>query len=169
MPIFPGPVSHNNPNAPILDATGNQVKGFGFFATTSARALLSSNLRVEGFLAIVDTTPFIYTSSSLTDSDWGDTSNWTEIGSGSGLDNVVEDDTPQLGGDLDVYDGTTTHSIINSNSGDDIQFTPTVTGKINLDGLVQFKQFDPASPPDAFEGGMYADTDDNLYFGVSTG
>ena len=168
MPIFPGPVSHNNPNAPILDATGNQVKGFGFFATTSARALLSSNLRAEGFLAIVDTTPFIYTSSSLTDSDWGDTSNWTEVGSGSGINNLHEDTTPQLGGNLDVHYNGTTRSIINSNSGADIQFTPTSTGKINLDGLVQFKQFDPASPPDPFEGGMYADTNDNLYFGVSS-
>ena len=162
MPIFPGPVSHNNPNAPIVNATGNQVVGFGFFDTTNDRNALASGLQVTGYLAIVGSTPYIYQGGG-----WTDASNWTEVGSGSGLENVVEDTTPQLGGDLDVYDGTTTHSIINSNSGSDIQFTPTGTGKINLDGLVEFKQFDPSSPPTAFEGGMYADTDDNLYFGVT--
>jgi hypothetical protein len=124
---------------------------------------LASGLQVVGYLAIVGSTPYIYQGGG-----WTNASNWTEVGSGSGLDNVVEDTTPQLGGDLDVYDGTTTHSIINSNSGADIQFTPTGTGRITLDGLVEFKQFDPSSPPTAFAGGMYADTDDNLYFGVST-
>ena len=46
MPIFPGPVSHNNANAPILDATGNQIKGFGFFDDTTARDNLSTNLPI---------------------------------------------------------------------------------------------------------------------------
>ncbi|HAG28913.1 MAG TPA: hypothetical protein DCL39_05610 [Alteromonas macleodii] len=165
MPIFPGPVSHNNPNAPIVNATGNQIVGFGFFDTTGERDELSSTLQVVGYLAIVGSTPFVYEGGG-----WTNASNWTEIGggTGSGIDNVHEDTSPQLGGNLDVhYDGTT-RSIINSNSGDDIQFTPTGTGRINLDGLVEFKQFDPSSPPTAFAGGMYADTDDNLYFGVST-
>ena len=161
MPIFPGPVSHNNPNAPIVNATGNQIVGFGFFDTTGDRDSLASGLQVVGYLAVVGSTPYIYEGGG-----WTTASNWTEIGSGSGLDNVVEDTTPQLGGDLDVYDGTTTHSIINSNSGADIQFTPTGTGRINLDGIVEFKRFAPADAPTAFAGGMYADTDDNLYFGV---
>ena len=163
MPIFPGPVSHNNPNAPIVNATGNQIVGFGFFDTTDDRDDLASTLQVVGYLAIVGSTPFVYEGGG-----WTNASNWTEIGSGSGIDNVHEDTSPQLGGNLDVHYNGTTRSIINSNSGDDIQFTPTGTGHINLDGIVEFKQFDPASPPDAFAGGMYADTDDNLYFGVST-
>jgi hypothetical protein len=162
MPIFPGPVSHNNPNAPILDATGNQVKGFGFFANTGERDALNANLRVTGFLAIVGTTPFIYGSG-----DWTDASNWTEVGTGSGLNNVVEDTSPQLGGDLDLFDGTTEFKITTTKSNGHIQFTPNGTGRVKLDGVVEFKQFDPSSPPDAFEGGMYADTNDNLYFGVS--
>ncbi len=162
MPIFPGPVSHNNPNAPILDATGNQVKGFGFFANTSARDALNANLRVSGFLAIVGTTPFIYGSG-----DWTDASNWTEIGTGSGLNNVVEDTSPQLGGDLDLFSGSTEFKITTTKTNGHIQFTPNGTGKVKLDGVVEFKQFDPSTPPDAFEGGMYADTNDNLYFGVS--
>ncbi len=162
MPIFPGPVSHNNPNAPILDATGNQVKGFGFFANTGERDALNANLRVSGFLAIVGTTAFIYTGST-----WDDANSWTEIGSGSGLDNVVEDTSPQLGGDLDLFDGTTEFKITTTKTNGHIQFTPNGTGKVKLDGVVEFKQFPAGSPPDPFAGGMYADDNDDLYFGVS--
>jgi len=166
MPIFPGPVSHNNANAPILDATGNQVKGFGFFADTTARAALNANLRVEGFLAIVGTTPFIYTVSGIGDSDWGNNSNWSEVGSSSGLNNIVEDTSPQLGGNLDVYDGTNAYIITTTESNGHIQFTPNGTGRVKLDGTVEFKQF--GTPPVAFEGGMYADNSGNLYFGIDT-
>jgi hypothetical protein len=164
MPIFPGPVSHNNPNAPIVNATGNQVVGFGFFSSISDRNNLDAGLQVTGYLAIVGSTPYVYNGGG-----WSTAGNWTEIGggTGSGIENVHEDASPQLGGNLDVFYDGTTRSIVNSNSGADIQFTPTGTGKINLDGLVEFKQFDPASPPTAFEGGMYADTADNLYFGVT--
>jgi hypothetical protein len=128
---------------------------------------LDANLRVEGFLAIVGTTPFIYTVSGVTDSDWSNNSNWTEVGTGSGLNNVVEDTSPQLGGDLDVFDGTNAFKITTTQTNGHIQFTPNGTGRVKLDGVVEFKQFDPGSPPSAFAGGMYADTNDNLYFGVS--
>mgnify|MGYP003113376159 FL=1 len=157
MPIFPGPVSHNNANAPILDATGNQIKGFGFFDDTTARDNLSTNLQVIGFLAIVGTsspTAFIYNGGG-----WTNAANWSSVG--SGLENVVEDTTPQLGGNLDVNG----QSLVSTSDGD-IVFTPNGTGKINLDGTVQFKRF--STPPTAFDGGMYADDNDNLYFGVSS-
>lgn len=157
MPVFSGVISHNNANAPILDATGNQVKGFGFFADTDERDALDSRLRTSGFLAIVGTTAYLYTGST-----WTSAASWTELGGeGSGLNNVVEDETPQLGGNLDV-DG---NSIVSTSNGN-ITFTPNGTGKVNLDGTVQFKRFSTA--PTAFEGGMYADDNDNLYFGVST-
>lgn len=74
---------------------------------------------------------------------------------------VVNDLTPQLGGNLDVQ----TYNIFTSSTNGDIVFTPDGTGSINLDGTVQFKRF--TSAPTAFEGGMYADDNDNLYFGVS--
>ena len=157
MPIFPGPVSHNNANAPILDATGNQIKGFGFFDDTTARDNLSTNLQVIGFLAIVGTsspTAFIYNGGG-----WTNAANWSSVG--SGLENVVEDTTPQLGGNLDVNG----QSLVSTSDGD-IVFTPNGTGKINLDGTVQFKRF--STPPTAFDGGMYADDNDKLYFGVSS-
>ena len=74
---------------------------------------------------------------------------------------IVYDTTPQLGGNLDVQ----TYSLFTSSTDQDIVFTPNGTGSINLDGTVQFKRF--TSAPTAFEGGMYADDNDNLYFGVS--
>lgn len=156
MPIFPGPVSHNNPNAPIVDATGNQIKGFGFFANTTERDSLSTNLQADGFLAIVDTTAYIYQGGG-----WTNAANWTEIGTGTDFE-VVDDLTPQLGGDLDVN----AFSLVSVSNGD-ITFTPNGTGHINLDGVIEFKRFPTASPPTAFAGGMYADEDDNLYFGVT--
>lgn len=167
MPGFAGKVFHNNSNGVILDTTGGQVKGYGVFGTTSARNDVSINSRVTGFLAIVGSTAYVYTNASILDTPWEDASNWTEIGSGSGLDNVVEDLSPQLGGDLDVFDGTNAFKLTTTQTDGDIQFTPNGTGKINLDGTVQFKRFPAGSPPTAFEGGMYADDNDDLYFGVS--
>ena len=181
MPEFNGPLSHSSDSAKLLELALQQTRGIGIFDDVTERNSLSEANRSSPYLAYMcdDDTLYVYNGPRqsvvgladkyqlVSNSDWTNTSNWTAVSGSSGLQNVVEDETPQLGGNLDVYDGTTTHSIVNSNSGADIQFTPTSTGKINLDGLVQFKQFDPASPPDPFEGGMYADTDDNLYFGVS--
>ena len=90
MPIFPGLVTHNNPNEAIIDVTGNQVKGFGVFATISGTApnrdSLSASVRSEGFIAVVTglDKAYIYTSSSIANIDWQNAANWTEIGSGSG-------------------------------------------------------------------------------------
>ena len=76
MPIFPGPVSHNNPNAPILKLDENQVRGMGIFADITARDNLNLNLRVEGYIAVVKDTDqtFMFTSSDM--ADWGDASYW---------------------------------------------------------------------------------------------
>jgi len=159
MPIFPGPVSHNNANAPILDATANQVVGFGFFDTTSDRNGLPSDLQTLGYLAIVGTstlTAFVYQGGG-----WTDSANWTQIGT-DGDTEVFDDKSPQLGANLDVN----SFSLVSTSNGH-ITFTPNGTGRVKLDGVVEFKQFDPSSPPDPFEGGMYADTNDNLYFGVT--
>jgi hypothetical protein len=153
---YPDFLQHNNPNAVLIDATENQTKGFGFFANTTARDALYSAFHVTGYLAVVGSTPFVYNGGG-----WTDAGNWTEIGSGSGLQNVVEDLTPELGGNLDVL----ARSIVSS-SNRDITFTPNGTGHVNLDGVVEFKRFATGSPPDPFEGGMYADNADNLYFGI---
>jgi len=157
---FPDFLQNNNPNAVLIDATENQTKGFGFFDTTSDRDDLPSALQVVGYLAIVGTstpTAYVYQGGG-----WTTASNWTEIG-GGGLENVVEDLSPQLGGNLDVNGFS-----INAKPNVDITFTTDAngTGRITLDGLVEFKQF--SSAPDAFEGGMYADDNNNLYFGVGS-
>jgi hypothetical protein len=157
---YPDYLQNNNPNAVLIDATENQTKGFGFFDTTGDRDNLASALQVDGYLAIVGTTTltaYVYQGGGWATSE----GNWTEIGAG-GLENVVEDTTPQLGGDLD----TNTFSLVTTNNRD-ITFTPNGTGHINLDGVVEFKRFPSGSPPTAFEGGMYADDNDDLYFGVA--
>ena len=156
---YPDYLQNNNPNAVLIDATENQTKGFGFFDTTSDRDNLASALQVDGYLAIVGTTTL--TANVFQGGTWTDANNWAEIG-GAGLENVVEDTTPQLGGDLD----TNTFSLVTTNNRD-ITFTPNGTGRINLDGVVEFKRFPSGSPPTAFEGGMYADDNDDLYFGVA--
>lgn len=51
-------------------------------------------------------------------------------GGGGGLANVVEDTTPQLGGNLDVNG----HSIVSASAGN-ISITPDTTGDLILDGL----------------------------------
>ncbi len=76
MPIFPGPVSHNNPFAPILKLEGNQVKGMGVFADITARSLLPEALRSHGYVAVVVDVnkTFIYSNADLT--GWGTSTNW---------------------------------------------------------------------------------------------
>lgn len=104
MPIFPGLVTHNNPNEAIIDVTGNQVKGFGVFATISGatpnRDSLSASVRSEGFIAVVTglDKAYIYTSSSIANIDWQNAANWTEIGSGSGSYTLPIASSTVLGG-----------------------------------------------------------------------
>lgn len=69
------------------------------------------------------------------------------------------DPDPTLGAPLDVNG----FNIFTSVDGGDVTFTPSTTGHINLNGTVFFKEFEEA--PEPFEGGMYRDSDNNLYFG----
>lgn len=94
----------------------------------------------------------------VSDADYDAT--WTSV-TGSGLFNVIEDSTPQLGGNLDIRSS----SLFTSVTDGDITITPNGTGRVNLDGTIKFKRF--SSSPSAFEGGMYADDQDNLFLGVS--
>ena len=82
MPKFPGPVQHNNPGDFIVNLTENQVKGLGTFDNTTARNSLNANMRVNGFLAVLQDVDklYIYDSSDVTDSAWTNTSNWKEVG-----------------------------------------------------------------------------------------
>lgn len=69
----------------------------------------------------------------------------------------------KLGDDLNVLG----RSIYTSTTNGDVQITPNGTGSVNLDGTVKFKRFDNTDPPSAFVGGMYADDNDELFFGVT--
>lgn len=80
---------------------------------------------------------------------------------GGGLVSLFNDPSPRLGAPLDVL----RQHLFSSVENEGITFTPNGTGSINLDGTVKFKRFDVT--PDAFAGGMYADNQDNLYFGVA--
>lgn len=77
------------------------------------------------------------------------------------LFNVVDDTSPQLGGDLDVQANVITTSTTNGN----IVLDPNGTGAVVANGHLQLET--QSSPPTAIAGGLYADNSDNLYFGVS--
>lgn len=79
MPIFPGPVSHNNPEAAILDATENQIVGFGVFDNSTSRDLLNSSLRSEGYLSYLKNEDKYYIFVGDPATDWGETSSWNEV------------------------------------------------------------------------------------------
>ena len=123
----------------------------------------------EGKFFIGSSTNTLQSIYTLPISDGTDGQVLTTDGSGSvtfrdasgGLSDVVDDSSPQLGGDLDVQ----TSSLFTSTTNGNITLTPNGTGYINLDGTIKFRRF--SSPPTAFEGGMYADDQDNLFFGVS--
>ena len=81
---------------------------------------------------------------------------------GSGIASVFDDDSPQLGANFDLLN----RSLFTSSFDTDASISFTPTGSINLDGTVKFKRF--SDVPDPFEGGMYADDNNNLYFGVTS-
>ena len=77
------------------------------------------------------------------------------------LFNVVDDTSPQLGGDLDVQANVITTSTTDGN----IVLDPNGTGAVVANGHLQLET--QSSSPTAVAGGLYADNSDNLYFGVS--
>lgn len=177
MPEFNGPLTHSSDNAKLLELALQQTRGIGIFNTVAERDGLSQANRSSPYLAYMcnDDKLYVYDGPRqsvsgladkyqlVDDTDWENTNNWTAVsGSGSGLQNVVDDTSPQLGANLDVN----SFSLVSVTNGD-ITFTPNGTGRVNLDGVVEFKRFPTGSAPAAFAGGMYADEDDNLYFGIT--
>lgn len=88
------------------------------------------------------------------------------------LKNVVEDGTPQLGGDLDLQQNKLFTSFYAENDGaikfttEDIQLTPKATGFVTLDGRIKLKRF--SAPPAPALGAIYANDSDELFYGVSS-
>ncbi len=95
MPEFPGQVRHSNEAYPVLDLTdgSNQfnqtgkspVKGIGVFTNIASRSAITSRYRTKGYLAVVGDTPYVYTSSSNSDSDWTTEGNWAGLAATNGI------------------------------------------------------------------------------------
>lgn len=161
-----GEYGHNNSAKAFVDS--NFVRGGGRVVANDAglTGLTSVSDQLKEYVSIVyheaDSKFYLLVDSANIATK---ATGWTDLATiiGGGLQNVVEDLTPALGGNLDVL----ARSIVSSVNRD-ITFTPNGTGHVNLDGVVEFKQFAAATPPQAFAGGMYADDADDLYFGVST-
>ena len=77
------------------------------------------------------------------------------------LASVQEDTSPHLGGNLDVQ----TYSITTDSANQNINIVANGTGYINFDGAVKIKN---QATPAVIEGGLYADTSGNIYFGDDT-
>lgn len=103
MPAFNGPLNHSDSTAMLIELAAHGVRGIGIFNNVSERNSLSSAVRSSPYLAYMcnDDKLYVYDGprnniNGLTDkqqtvlnSDWTDTSNWTEVGAGSG--NEVND------------------------------------------------------------------------------
>src|SRR6056300_787429 len=75
---------------------------------------------------------------------------------GSGLENVVEDTTPQLGGDLDING----FNITSANTNQDINIIPSGTGNVVIDSGIRLND---QSAPSAVTGASI------LYAAATTG
>ncbi len=84
MPIkYPDFLQHNNPDAVLIDATENQTKGFGFFDNTGDRDDLDVALQTTGYIAVVGSTPYVYTGGA-----WDSSANWKDISPITSLDQL---------------------------------------------------------------------------------
>ena len=97
---------------------------------------------------------------------FGDTS--LEQGAGGGIDNVIQDSTPQLGGNLDLngnqISGSGKISITTTNTND---FFLLKSGslnslKVNGEGVLQLGAF--SFQPTAVKGGLYYDDNDDEFY-----
>ena len=89
---------------PVVDA--NDAKGgVHYAADTTARDAIPAARRYEGMLCYVVADTGTYQLQGGVDN-----ANWTSFGGAGSINDVVEDTTPQLGGDLDVN----THTIIST-------------------------------------------------------
>lgn len=88
------------------------------------------------------------TADQLLKTDGSGNLSWTS-GTGGGLNNVVEDTTPQLGGDLDVNG----NSIVSTTNGD-ITLAPNGTGKVVASNPLQLASYLVAGVPSASPAGQ---------------
>ena len=124
-------------------ATGAGVGGTGFSGIEIERGSL------DNALLVFDESDDTFKVST----DGG--SSYTALGLGAGgLNNVVEDTTPQLGGDLDING----KNIVSATSNTDIQLVPNGTGVVTIASALKLN--DQAITPSSVTGAtlLYADT-----------
>ena len=116
MPGFGTLVQHNVLGSKILDLSLKEVKGLGLFETFTDRNNLSGGNSIQtnrclGYIAVVaddsvaedgsgDPRVYVYTGpvqgdfdpDFILNDDWTDTSNWTEVGGGTGTQGLPGDD-----------------------------------------------------------------------------
>tara|TARA_R100001440_G_scaffold14544_1_gene24588 strand:+ start:2847 stop:5291 length:2445 start_codon:yes stop_codon:yes gene_type:complete len=169
MPEFDGPLQHSNSSAFLVNLAksgGSQLRGIGIFASINGaspnRNSLPSDMRVEGYLAIVTDVDKVY---QYKGGGWTTASNWAEIGSGSGTPgNDGEDGAPGPPGEPGSP----------GNPGQDGQDgTPGQDGQDGADGTPGGP---PGPPGDGFTGGNYNSgtgvvtfTSDTAGLGFTTG
>jgi len=124
-------------------ATGAGVGGTGFSGIEIERGSL------DNALLVFDESDDAFKVST----DGGSTYTALTTG-GGGLGNVVEDTTPQLGGDLDING----KNIISATSNMDIQLIPNGTGRVTVTSALKLN--DQVSAPSSATGAtlLYADT-----------
>ena len=92
MPQFLGILQQQNSGAPNIDLADKQVRGIGIFEDkderdniTSATNPTTSTVRAYPYLALMqdDQKLYLYTATSLDNSDWQDAANWVEVTTGS--------------------------------------------------------------------------------------
>jgi hypothetical protein len=115
MAEFPDLLINPNPNAPTLDASGNQVRGVNIFETTAERDALNITVRIPGALAVIKGSDelYQYTASTVDDTAWQDAGNWLGVGSAgaAGVTDIDGEDgsitlTAGDGIEIDVISGT---------------------------------------------------------------
>lgn len=162
----------NFPYSEIKTSLGASWGGTASAATTALNNVI--NASPETFIKSTDK---ITDLSGVTESDFNGLSNTKSgftvmVGSSDGelstSGKLLFANHPnlKLGADLDV----SVKKLYTTSTNGNVTLQPNGTGSVNLDGTVQFKRFnttDPADIPTAEAGKMYADEDDNLFFGVS--
>lgn len=156
MAEFPDLLINPNPNAPTLDASGNQVRGINIFETTAERDALNITVRIPGALAIIKGADelYQYTATTVDDTAWEDAGNWLGIGSAGGagvqnLNNLDGNLTLVGSGSVTITDDGNNTITIDSTGGGvtDVDgetgaITITGTGAVDVDVITGTGQID---------------------------
>lgn len=140
MAEFPDLLINPNPDAPTLDASGNQVRGINIFETTAERDALNATVRIPGALAIIKGSDelYQYTATTVDDTAWQNASNWLGIGSAGGagvqnLNNLDGNLTLVGSGSVTITDDGNSTITIDSTGGG-VTDVDGETGSISLTG-----------------------------------